>query len=178
MSARSSVARSLVSYAWAPQPDLPHMSCSIAALVSRARLGELEFGFLRRLSGTASAPAVADSQPLAARADFREQQRDNLDLLHKLNDIASKERPSDSELAARTRSYELAYRMETSAPEAVDFSKEPPHQELYGLNDEDAKEYGEVLLRARRLSSAAFASSSRSAVGEGRRDADAAPGRS
>jgi len=81
-----------------------------------------------------------------------EQQRDNLDLLHRLNDIASKERPDDSELAARTRSYELAYRMETSAPEAVDFSKETAAtKELYGLNDEDAKEYGEVLLRARRL---------------------------
>jgi hypothetical protein len=80
------------------------------------------------------------------------QQRDNLDLLRKLNEHKSGERTSDTELQARTRSYELAYRMETSAPEAVDLSKETAATKaLYGLDNDATKEYGTALLRARRL---------------------------
>jgi hypothetical protein len=80
------------------------------------------------------------------------QQRDNLDLLGKLNEHKSAELPSDTELQARTRSYELAYRMESSAPQAVDISAESAAtKELYGLNDDASKDYGTVLLRARRL---------------------------
>ena len=80
------------------------------------------------------------------------EQRDNLDLLKKLNDLRSASRPEDTELQARTRSYDLAYRMEAAAPEAVDLSKETEATKaLYGLNDDATKDYGTVLLRARRL---------------------------
>jgi hypothetical protein len=80
------------------------------------------------------------------------QQRDSLDLLKKLNEIRSESRPEDTELQARARSYELAYRMEATAPEAVDLSKESDATKaLYGLNDEPTAEFGTVLLRARRL---------------------------
>ena len=42
----------------------------------------------------------------------------------------------NSDIAARTKSYELAARMQLSAPEAVDFSNEPEHvQELYGIGE-------------------------------------------
>jgi hypothetical protein len=80
------------------------------------------------------------------------QQRDGLDLLKRLNQLSADRRPHDTELQARLNSYDLAYRMESSAPEAVDVSKESTAtKELYGLNDEDSKDYGTVLLRARRL---------------------------
>ncbi|MGJ0491021.1 DUF1501 domain-containing protein [Methylobacter sp.] len=80
------------------------------------------------------------------------QQRDNLDLLKRLNEQRGSLFPEDTELQARINSYELAYRMESAAPEAVDLSKETDATKaLYGLNDEISKDYGSVLLRARRL---------------------------
>ena len=80
------------------------------------------------------------------------EKRQALDLLKRLNKQHDGRYPSDSELQARTDSYELAYRMQETAPEAVDYSKESDAtKELYGLNDEVTKGYGELLLRARRL---------------------------
>jgi uncharacterized protein (DUF1501 family) len=73
-------------------------------------------------------------------------------LLRRLNEKRASLYPEDTELQARIRSYELADRMQTSAPEAVDISKESAAtREAYGLNDEISRSYGEVLLRARRL---------------------------
>jgi len=80
------------------------------------------------------------------------EQRNSLDLLNKLNQKGALRYPEDSELQARIRSYELAERMQVSAPEAVDLSKESDAtKEAYGLNDEATRTYGTVLLRARRL---------------------------
>jgi len=80
------------------------------------------------------------------------QQRDSLDLLKRLNQLRAARRPDDSELRARIDSYDLAYRMESSAPEAVDVTKESAAtKSLYGLDDEPSRDYGTVLLRARRL---------------------------
>ncbi len=82
------------------------------------------------------------------------QQRDNLNLLKRLNAHNAERYPRDSELQARLNSYELAYRMESAAPEAVDLAKETEAtQALYGLNDSDpnVKDYGGLLLKARRL---------------------------
>ncbi len=80
------------------------------------------------------------------------QQRDDLDLLRRLNESRDVVYPEDTELQARSRSYDLAYRMEAAAPDAVDLSKESEATKaLYGLNDEATRDYGTVLLRARRL---------------------------
>jgi hypothetical protein len=80
------------------------------------------------------------------------QQRDNLDLLAKLNRHQGARHPEDTELQARLYSYELAYRMESAAPEAVNLAKESDAtKELYGLNDDVTRGYGTNLLRARRL---------------------------
>ncbi|MGZ3236597.1 MAG: DUF1501 domain-containing protein [Burkholderiaceae bacterium] len=80
------------------------------------------------------------------------QQRASLDLLKRLNTQGAAQYPNDTELRARVRSYELADRMQTVAPEAVDLSKESDAtKELYGLNDEASASYGTTLLRARRL---------------------------
>jgi hypothetical protein len=80
------------------------------------------------------------------------EQRADLDLLKSLNEHTASLRPADSELQARLRSYELAYRMEATAPEAVDLGKETDSTKaLYGLDNDATKEYGTTLLRARRL---------------------------
>jgi hypothetical protein len=58
----------------------------------------------------------------------------------------------ESDIAARTKAYELAARMQLSAPEAVDFSREPRHVlELYGIGDPATEDFGHQLLLARRL---------------------------
>jgi hypothetical protein len=111
-------------------------------------------GFLPAVyQGTAFRPTA---QPILYQAPpsivSLEEQRENLDLLKRLNGIGGAQRPDDSELEARTRSYDLAYRMESTAPEAVDLSKETEATKaLYGLNDEESRDMGTVLLRARRL---------------------------
>ena len=62
-------------------------------------------------------------------------QRRQLDLLSFLNNEDIKRRPYEEELAARIESFELAYRMQSAAPEALDLSGEPePLKKLYGLD--------------------------------------------
>jgi uncharacterized protein DUF1501 len=80
------------------------------------------------------------------------QQRSKLDLLAKLNQRFAAQNAENTELAARLNSYELAWRMQSSAPEAVDISKESEAtKKLYGLDQEDTKKYGSICLMARRL---------------------------
>ncbi len=80
------------------------------------------------------------------------EQAGTLDLLNRLNRQQAAAHPEDSELRARSRSYELAVRMQVAAPEAVDLSKESEAtRQAYGINDEGSKSYGQLLLRARRL---------------------------
>ena len=81
-----------------------------------------------------------------------EQQRSLLDTLKAANAKHAKKRPFDRDLNARLESFELAYRMQTSAPEAFDLAQEPQHiQEMYGLNRNESKDYGRQCLIARRL---------------------------
>ncbi len=81
-----------------------------------------------------------------------EQQRDRLDLLAKLNDLDMKRYPGSSELAARISSYELAYRMQGCAPEAVNVDAESEAtRKLYGLDDKVTEAFGRQCLMARRL---------------------------
>jgi hypothetical protein len=78
--------------------------------------------------------------------------RDSLDLLRLLNEHSVSRHPDDTELRARANSYELAYRMEAAAPEAVDLSGESEAtKQLYGLDDPLTEAYGTNMLRARRL---------------------------
>jgi hypothetical protein len=81
-----------------------------------------------------------------------EQQRDRLDLLAKLNEMDLKKYPGSSELAARISSYELAYRMQSCAPEAVDVNRESETtRKLYGLDEKVTEPFGRQCLMARRL---------------------------
>ncbi len=62
------------------------------------------------------------------------------------------DRPSDSELAARIASYELAYKMQSTAPEAVDFGQESAETlALYGIDNERTSDFGRKCLLARRM---------------------------
>src|SRR4030095_6995547 len=79
-------------------------------------------------------------------------QRSKLDFLGELNRRFSKDKSEDTELEARTQSYELAYRMQSAAPEAVDVSKETElTRKLYGLGDPVTSCFGGHCLLARRL---------------------------
>lgn len=61
-------------------------------------------------------------------------------------------RADNSDLAARIASYELAYKMQSTAPDAVDVESEPEHvKKLYGMGDKRTEEYGRKCLMARRL---------------------------
>jgi hypothetical protein len=88
--------------------------------------------------------------------DSAAEQRSTLDLLKKLNEHETEAlHAGDTELEARSRSYELAYRMQKTAPEAVDLTKETTAtKELYGIVDSATyatREYATALVRARRL---------------------------
>ena len=80
------------------------------------------------------------------------QQRSKLDFLAELNRKHAAERPEDTELAARIAAYELAYRMQAAAPDAVDLAHETEEtKELYGLNEKRTEKFGRNCLLARRL---------------------------
>jgi len=80
------------------------------------------------------------------------QQRSLLDALNAANAKHAEHRPFDRDLNARLESFELAFRMQTAAPEAFDLAQEPEHiQETYGLNRKESKDYGRQCLIARRL---------------------------
>ncbi len=81
-----------------------------------------------------------------------ERQRRTLDLIGRLNARHLEARGEDAELEARIRSYELAYRMQSAAPEAVDLAGESEEtRTLYGLDEPATAEFGARCLLARRL---------------------------
>jgi hypothetical protein len=78
-------------------------------------------------------------------------QRASLDALNQLNQIALGT-AGDPEIAARIASYEMAYRLQSSAPELMDLSREPRHiLDLYGIKDVQEASYARNCLLARRL---------------------------
>jgi hypothetical protein len=96
-----------------------------------------------------SGPApILNLRPPAGMTPQR--QRSVLDLLQKMNELDTPD--DDSEMAARIASYELAFRMQSHAPEAVDLSKETEAtKRLYGLDQKRTADFGTRCLLARRL---------------------------
>ena len=85
-------------------------------------------------------------------AESAGRQRDQLDTLQRLNELHRKQREEDSQLNGRIASFELAFRMQTEAPEAFDVEKESPAtRQLYGLDDKTTEIFGKQCLLARRL---------------------------
>lgn len=79
-------------------------------------------------------------------------ERDTLKLLETLNRDYGKGREGDSRLDARIKSYEMAAKLQVSAPKVLDISKEPTHvRKLYGVDDKENGDFGRNCLVARRL---------------------------
>ena len=82
----------------------------------------------------------------------RGRQSARLELLRQWNEGHAAANPADSALAARIASYELAFRMQTHATEAVDLASESAEiQNLYGLDHKTSHHFGRNCLLARRL---------------------------
>ncbi len=110
-------------------------------------------GFLPTLYGgtpfrSAGDPVLYLSNP---KGIDMETQRSSLDALNRLNDLALQS-STDPEIAARIQSYELAYSLQTSAPELMDLSQESPQTlEKYGIKSVKEANFARNCLLARRL---------------------------
>ncbi len=81
----------------------------------------------------------------------RDSQRLSLETLRRLNDEKLR-RSGDPQIASRMANYELAFRMQASAPELLDFSDESqPTKDSYGVGQEPTSAYGTNCLMARRM---------------------------
>ncbi len=80
------------------------------------------------------------------------QQRIVLDTLNRLNHQHLEPRIDNADLSSRIDSYELAFRMQTAAPEAIDVESEPEEtRRLYGIDSPQTQDFGRKCLLARRL---------------------------
>ncbi len=81
-----------------------------------------------------------------------ESQQQQMHLLQRLNAAQLARRADSQELQAANRALSLAWRMQTVGPEVMDFSRESAATlDMYGLNDEATRGYGQRCLLARRL---------------------------
>ena len=79
-------------------------------------------------------------------------QNRKMEFLSSINRNHLEGRASNSELEARIKSYELAFRMQSEAPEAVDLDSEPESiKSLYGIDRDHSRTFGRQCLMARRL---------------------------
>ncbi len=79
-------------------------------------------------------------------------QRTLIDQLNVWNRRHQASRPGDSRLDARIANYELAFRMQTAAPELIDISREPSAiREMYGIEKGATARFGRMCLLARRM---------------------------
>ena len=80
------------------------------------------------------------------------QQKSTLDFIQTLNRDHLHQRGGDDELSARVAAYELAFRMQSAAPELVDISRESSETlSLYGIDRPETREFGQRCLLARRM---------------------------
>lgn len=101
-----------------------------------------------------SATPIHDLHPPADGGGFitKDSEREGLELLRRMNREHQREHEGDSRLEARIASYEMAARLQLSAPEVMDISKESDAtKKLYGLDREITADLGRRCLIARRL---------------------------
>ena len=111
-------------------------------------------GFLPSVfQGTALKPQGLPIDDLVRPADLTDdEQRAQLDLVRQLNRRRLSTSAADSELAARVESFELAYRMQMAAPEALDVDRETSNTHaMYGLDNPKSAPFGRQCLIARRM---------------------------
>lgn len=101
-------------------------------------------------------PLSSDKEPIRYLSNPQgvsdERQRAKLDYLAQLNRAHLEQRGDQSELDARIKAYELAFRMQAEAPEAVDLASETEEtNRLYGIDEKETASFGRMCLLARRL---------------------------
>ncbi len=102
-----------------------------------------------RINGTDDEPIANLNLPAGRTVEGLQKK---LSLLDQFNKAHAAARPQQTELEARIRSYELAFRMQAEAPAAVDISQETEHtHQLYGLDEKETAAFGRNCLLARRL---------------------------
>jgi len=123
-------------------------SCCGGAMASGASyLGPAHAGVELSLDPENPLPFAAPSGEV-----YREEQRKQFEFIGKLDQLAAVRYPDDPAMAARIKSYELAFRMQTAIPEVFRFQEEKEHiRKLYGLDHDVTRTFGERCLAARRL---------------------------
>jgi hypothetical protein len=116
------------------------------------RPNAIHAGFLpARYQGTVVQTSGIPNVAMPASTSHANRQA-QLDLIAGLNQQHLERHGGQSELEARIRSYELAFRMQTAAPEAFDLNRETQTtKNLYGVGQQDTNEFGSMCLIARRL---------------------------
>ena len=133
--------------------DLPGYVVLTSAKGTSGGASNYGCGFLPTMYGgipfrSAGDPVLYLSNPPGIDADT---QRASLDALTELNRLAL-EAVGDPEIAARIQSYEMAFRLQTSAPELMNLGQEPKSVlDLYGIKDPNEATYARNCLLARRL---------------------------
>ncbi len=133
--------------------NLPGYVVLISAKGTSGGASNYGSGFLPNMYGgvpfrSAGDPVLYLSNP---KGYDDETQRASLDTMHQLNTMAYGQ-AGDPDIAARIQSYEMAYRLQSSAPELTDLSSEPAHTlDLYGIKDVKQAGYARNCLLARRL---------------------------
>jgi len=133
--------------------DLPGYVVLTSAKGTSGGAGNYGPGFLPNMYG--GVPFRSTGDPLLYLSNPKgydnETQRASLDTLNQLNAEALS-RHGDPDITARIHSYEMAYRLQSSAPELIDLSREPRHTlDLYGIKDIQQPGYARNCLLARRL---------------------------
>lgn len=133
--------------------DLPGFVVLTSAKGTSGGASNYGCGFLPTLyAGTPFRSAGDPVLYLSNPAGFdQETQRASLDALRELNQ-QSQAAIGDPEIASRIQSYEMAHRLQTSAPELMDLASEPEHVlQMYGIKDPNEVSYARNCLLARRL---------------------------
>lgn len=133
--------------------NLPGYVVLISAKGTSGGASNYGSGFLPNMYGgvpfrSAGDPVLYLSNP---KGFDTETQRASLDTLNRLNGMALAQ-TGDPDISARIQNYEMAYRLQSSAPELTDLSHEPQHVlDLYGIKDVKQAGYARNCLLARRM---------------------------
>ena len=104
------------------------------------------------INAAAAQPITHLHPPAGAKHITPASRADGLALLREMNAAHAAERPDDSRLTARIESYELAARLQLSAPELLNLARETDAtKKLYGLDQTETADFGKRCLLARRM---------------------------
>jgi hypothetical protein len=110
-------------------------------------LGPQHDGVTLNVNPSAPIPFVAPGSDV-----YRQEQLGQFELLHRLNSMSAVQYPDDPNLRARIKSYELAFGMQASVPEVLRLESEhETTRQLYGLDRDATRPFGQHCLVARRL---------------------------